>query len=118
MEFLTTFEKSALLIHDGLRALLPSVIERSRPDPIKQRRFRPLGRFAVTYEEVVAERAIGMRQTAGQRIDAGGVSKRLLGHPAACFAMHEAAPVTDQENLGLGGGHDEAFFDESGPPSD
>ena len=72
-----------------------------------RRRFRPLSRFAVTHEEVIAERAIGMGQTAGQRIDPGGVSIRLFGHPAACFAMHEAAPVTDQEDLRLGGRHDE-----------
>jgi hypothetical protein len=48
-----------------------------------------------------------MRQTAGQRINAGGVSIGLFGHPAAGFAMHEAAPMADQENLRLGSGHDE-----------
>ena len=54
-----------------------------------------------------------MGQTAGQRIDAGGVSIGLFGHPAAGFAMHEAAPVTDQEDLRLGGGHIEPSFHEA-----
>jgi hypothetical protein len=104
--------RSVEIIRDGLQ-VLPSLSTDLPSDRSCEDACGPLGRFAVTDEEVIAERAIGMRQTAGQRIDAGGVSIGLFGHPAAGFAMHEAAPVADQEDLRLGSGHDEPFFHES-----
>jgi hypothetical protein len=64
-----------------------------------------LRRLAMAQQGVIAERAKRMRQAAGQGINAGGVSIRLFGHPAACFAMDEAAAVTDFEDLRLEGGY-------------
>ena len=44
----------------------------------------------MTEEKVVAKGAIGMRQSAGDGINAGGLSIGLLGHPATFFAMDTA----------------------------
>jgi hypothetical protein len=59
----------------------------------------------MTHDGVMAKRAIGMRQTAGNGINARGVSIGVFGHPAACLAMHEAASVTDFEDLRFRGRH-------------
>jgi hypothetical protein len=52
---------------------------------------------AVTDEEVIAPRAIGMLQAARNGIDAAGVLISLLGHPPAFFAMHQPTFVTNQQ---------------------
>jgi hypothetical protein len=52
----------------------------------------------MTHEDVIAERAIDMREAAGQGINADGISVGLFGHPAACFTMDKAAPVADLQD--------------------
>jgi hypothetical protein len=52
----------------------------------------------MAHEKVVAPRAMGMLQAAGDRINAGSVSVGLLRHPAARVAMHEPTVVTDQQD--------------------
>ena len=55
----------------------------------------------MTEEKVVAKGAIGMRQSAGDGINAGGLSIGLLGHPATFFAMDKPTAMAHQQDRRL-----------------